>query len=121
MLCAHSPAAQRLKAVVITPATQGHDAWATVGVRADFLAQVAYVHIEATVVQGQLAAQGDLRQFLLVQWLARLLEQRLEQAGVGDKVLVLTEGNGVRQILKQGDIVPIRSLIVGIVDAVDVA
>ena len=41
------------------------------------------------------------------------------QAGVGDKVLVLTEGNGVRQILKQGDITPIRSIIVGIVDAVE--
>lgn len=38
------------------------------------------------------------------------------QAGVGDRVLVLTEGTGVRQILKQGDLVPIRSLIVGIVD-----
>ncbi|MDX2088092.1 MAG: EutN/CcmL family microcompartment protein [Kofleriaceae bacterium] len=43
------------------------------------------------------------------------------QAGVGDKVLVLTEGNGVRQILKQGDIVPIRSIIVGIVDTVETA
>jgi len=43
------------------------------------------------------------------------------QAGVGDKVLVLTEGNGVRQILKQGDIVPIRSMIVGIVDHVEIA
>ena len=43
------------------------------------------------------------------------------QAGVGDKVLVLTEGNGVRQILKQGDIVPIRSIIVGIVDHVETA
>lgn len=41
------------------------------------------------------------------------------QAGVGDKVIVLTEGNGVRQILKQGDIVPIRSVIVGIVDALE--
>lgn len=41
------------------------------------------------------------------------------QAGVGDKVIVLTEGNGVRQILKAGDIVPIRSIIVGIVDQVD--
>ena len=41
------------------------------------------------------------------------------QAGVGDKVIVLTEGNGVRQILKIGDQVPIRSLIVGIVDDVD--
>lgn len=42
------------------------------------------------------------------------------QAGPGDRVLVLTEGNGVRQILKMGDIVPIRSMVVGIVDEVDV-
>lgn len=40
------------------------------------------------------------------------------QAGIGDKVIVLTEGNGVRQILNMGDIVPIRSIIVGIVDQV---
>jgi ethanolamine utilization protein EutN len=43
------------------------------------------------------------------------------QAGAGDTVVVLTEGNGARQILKQGDIVPIRSVIVGIVDRVDVS
>ena len=43
------------------------------------------------------------------------------QAGVGDRVIVLTEGNGVRQILKQGDQVPIRSMIVGIVDHVEIA
>ncbi|HEY0479560.1 MAG TPA: EutN/CcmL family microcompartment protein [Kofleriaceae bacterium] len=43
------------------------------------------------------------------------------QAGVGDKVVVLTEGNGVRQILKTGDVVPIRSIIVGIVDHVETA
>lgn len=42
------------------------------------------------------------------------------QAGVGDRVLVMREGTGVRQILKQ-KVLPIRSLIVGIVDAVDVA
>ena len=41
------------------------------------------------------------------------------QAGVGDKVLVLTEGNGTRQILKMGDVVPIRSTIVGVVDVVE--
>jgi microcompartment protein CcmK/EutM len=41
------------------------------------------------------------------------------QAGAGDQVIVLTEGTGVRQILKAGDLVPIRSMIVGIVDAVD--
>ena len=41
------------------------------------------------------------------------------QAGIGDKVIVLTEGNGVRQILAMGDQVPIRSMIVGIVDAVE--
>jgi ethanolamine utilization protein EutN len=41
------------------------------------------------------------------------------QAGPGDHVLVLTEGTGVRQILEMGTQVPIRSLIVGIVDHVD--
>ncbi len=53
------------------------------------------------------------------------------QAGVGDRVLVLREGSGVRQIVgrEQGKPVdqavkmdwPVRSMIVGIVDAVDVA
>lgn len=41
------------------------------------------------------------------------------QAGRGDTVLVLTEGSGVRQILGTPP-GPIRSLIVGVVDAVDV-
>ena len=40
-------------------------------------------------------------------------------AGPGDTVIVLTEGTGVRQILQMGDQVPIRSLIVGIVDRID--
>lgn len=42
----------------------------------------------------------------------------LVQAGPGDRVLVLTEGNGIRQLLgpKTG---PIRSAIVGIIDSVD--
>ncbi|MEM9487687.1 MAG: EutN/CcmL family microcompartment protein [Myxococcota bacterium] len=43
------------------------------------------------------------------------------QAGPGDRVIVMSEGNGVRQILGAGKQVPIRSLIVGIVDRVDVA
>jgi ethanolamine utilization protein EutN len=42
------------------------------------------------------------------------------QAGVGDRVIVLTEGTGARQILQMGDIVPIRSIIVGIVDQVEI-
>ena len=42
------------------------------------------------------------------------------QAGPGDRVLVMSEGNGVRQLMKMGQQVPIRSLIVGVVDAVDV-
>ena len=43
------------------------------------------------------------------------------QAGPGDRVLVLTEGTGVRQILKaDATSTPIRSLIVGIVDQVGV-
>jgi microcompartment protein CcmK/EutM len=44
------------------------------------------------------------------------------QAGVGDTVLVLKEGNGVRQILA-GDVtatLPILETIVGIVDHVEV-
>lgn len=40
------------------------------------------------------------------------------QSGPGDRVLVMREGNGVRQILGLGAQVPIRSLIVGIVDEV---
>lgn len=40
------------------------------------------------------------------------------QAGVGDLVLVMSEGNGVRQLLRQGTQVPIRSLIVAVVDDV---
>jgi ethanolamine utilization protein EutN len=40
------------------------------------------------------------------------------QAGVGDIVLVNQEGNGARQLLKLGTDVPIRSLIVAIVDEV---
>jgi microcompartment protein CcmK/EutM len=52
------------------------------------------------------------------------------QAGVGDRVLVMREGNGVRQIVgrDQGKQMeeaikmdwPVRSMIVGIVDQVDV-
>ncbi len=43
------------------------------------------------------------------------------QAGVGDRVLVLTEGTGARQIFgvpKTADL-PIRSVIVGVVDHVE--
>ncbi len=41
------------------------------------------------------------------------------QAGPGDLVLVMREGTGVRQILGKGPNVPVRSLIVGIIDQVD--
>ena len=41
-------------------------------------------------------------------------------AGKGDVVLVMREGNGVRQIV--GDkMAPIRSIVVGIVDSIDLA
>jgi microcompartment protein CcmK/EutM len=39
------------------------------------------------------------------------------QAGVGDTVLVLDEGNGARQVLGR-EVAPIRTVIVGIVDTV---
>ncbi len=42
------------------------------------------------------------------------------QAGVGDRVLVLDEGNGARQIVAD-DAAPVRSVIVGIVDVVTAA
>jgi microcompartment protein CcmK/EutM len=39
-------------------------------------------------------------------------------AGVGDRVLVLDEGNGARQVFQSED-GPVRSVIVGIVDAIE--
>jgi len=39
------------------------------------------------------------------------------QAGVGDLVMVINEGNGARQIFNE-PVLPIRSVIVGIVDEV---
>lgn len=46
-----------------------------------------------------------------------LAVENIAQAGKGDLVLVMREGNGVRQIL--GDkTLPIRSIIVGVVDEV---
>jgi len=41
------------------------------------------------------------------------------QSGVGDTVLVLTEGNGARQIFSK-PVLPIRSVIVGVIDQVEV-
>jgi ethanolamine utilization protein EutN len=40
-------------------------------------------------------------------------------AGKGDLVLVMNEGNGVRQILEDKQ-APVRSIVVGVVDQVDV-
>ncbi len=40
-------------------------------------------------------------------------------AGVGERVLVIDEGNSARQVVKDKD-APLRSIIVGIVDRVDV-
>ena len=40
------------------------------------------------------------------------------QAGVGDRVLVLDEGNGARQILGR-QVAPVRAVVVGVVDAVE--
>ncbi|MCC7111253.1 MAG: hypothetical protein IT382_18305 [Deltaproteobacteria bacterium] len=62
---------------------------------------------------------------------AVLLAVDRAQAGVGDRVLVMREGSGCRQIIgrEQGKPVdeavkmdwPVRSMVVGIVDVVDVA
>jgi microcompartment protein CcmK/EutM len=40
-------------------------------------------------------------------------------AGIGDRVLVMEEGTGARQVLESAN-GPVRSLIVGIVDGVDI-
>ncbi|NOZ50902.1 MAG: EutN/CcmL family microcompartment protein [Chloroflexi bacterium] len=42
------------------------------------------------------------------------------QAGVGDRVLVLDEGNGARQVLEMEPWGPVRAIVVGIVDAVEI-
>ena len=42
------------------------------------------------------------------------------QAGVGDRVLVIDEGNGARQILNRKE-APVRAVVVGIVDDVEMA
>lgn len=52
---------------------------------------------------------------------ASFLAVDVAQAGVGDLVLTNSEGGGTRQILGGGEKLPIRSLIVGIVDQVDVS
>lgn len=39
-------------------------------------------------------------------------------AGVGQQVLVLDEGNGARQILQSAQ-APVRSVVVGVVDSID--
>lgn len=38
-------------------------------------------------------------------------------AGIGERVLVLDEGNGARQVFASAD-APVRSVVVGIIDAV---
>ncbi len=83
--------------------------------------------VEGTVVATAHHPSFDGKKLLIVQPLDELerpagesfLAVDMVQAGVGDLVLVNREGNGNRQLLKMGAIVPIRSLIVGIVDAVD--
>jgi microcompartment protein CcmK/EutM len=40
------------------------------------------------------------------------------QAGVGDTVLVIDEGNGARQILRR-EVAPVRAVVVGVVDDVE--
>jgi ethanolamine utilization protein EutN len=40
------------------------------------------------------------------------------QAGVGERVLVIDEGNSARQIVGDAD-APVRSIIVGVIDRID--
>lgn len=43
------------------------------------------------------------------------------QAGAGDRVLIVDEGNGARQVLNVEPWGPVRAVIVGIIDEVDLA
>ena len=82
--------------------------------------------VEGNVVATVHHPSFDKRKLLIVQPLDEngapagesFLAVDMVQAGVGDTVLVNREGNGNRQLLGMGPIVPIRSLIVGIVDQV---
>ncbi len=82
--------------------------------------------VEGTVVATAHHPSFDGRKLLIVQPLDdqgaaqgdAFLAIDMVQAGAGDTVLVNREGNGNRQLLKMGAQVPIRSLIVAIVDSV---
>jgi microcompartment protein CcmK/EutM len=41
-------------------------------------------------------------------------------AGVGDTVLIVDEGSGARQILQGGNSAPVRAVVAGIIDDIDV-
>jgi len=71
--------------VQIAAAAQSDDPRAAVGVRTKLAPQVADVHVEAAVVEGELASQGVLGKGLLVDGLARLREQRFEDAAFGER------------------------------------
>ena len=93
--------------------------------------------VMGTVVMTVKHSQYDGEKLLAVQFLnadqepsgPQILAFDRAQAGVGDTVLVMREGNGVRQILGRDNglaindaikqEVPVRSLIVGIVDRID--
>ncbi len=83
--------------------------------------------VEGSVVAAVHHPVYDGRKLLIVQPLDEagravgdsFLAIDMVQAGAGDTVLVNQEGNGARQLLKLGQQVPIRSLIVAIVDRVD--
>jgi len=87
---------------------------------------VTLARVEGTVVATAHHPSFDGRKLLIVQPLDEqganageaFLAVDQVQAGAGDTVLVNREGNGNRQLLKMGAQVPIRSLIVAIVDRV---
>ena len=69
-------------------------------------------HSQKLLLVERLSPQGDVQE-------PYMIAVDTVQAGVGDTVLVLDEGNGARQVMAAEN-APIRTVIVGIVDSVSI-
>jgi ethanolamine utilization protein EutN len=82
-----------------------------IGTVVSTIKHIAYRNQKLLIIQPlHLVGQSPDESFLAIDY---------AQAGIGDTVLVLREGNGARQVTEIPD-APIISVIVGILDSVDV-